>query len=262
VAGTGAVVHMAARVHVMHERALDPLAEFRGANLVPTVRLAEAAARQGVPHFVFISSVKVNGERTRARAFTELDKPHPIDAYGVSKREAEDALLDISQRTGMAVTVLRCPLMYGPGVKGNFERLMRWIARGVPLPFARIDNRRSLLYVGNFASAVLAALEGPRHGTRTYLLSDGEDLSSPGLVRRLATALHCKPRLLPVPVALLECGARLTGRQEELRRLTDSLVVDSSRARRELAWTPPYAVDEGLAHTAEAAASAIRMRAA
>lgn len=244
-----AVVHLAARVHVMHEQAADPLADFRGANVLPSLRLAEVAARHGVEQFVFASTVKVNGERTTKAPFTEGDAPRPEDAYGVSKLEAERALAEVSDSTGLRVTILRPPLMYGPGVKGNFERLLRLVRRRIPLPLGAVRNRRSLLFVGNFGSAVATALQQPENGTRTFLVSDGEDVSTADLVRRIARAAGRRAWLLPVPISWLQLGARAAGREAELQRLTESLRVDSSRIRAQLGWVPPYTLDQGLSIT-------------
>jgi nucleoside-diphosphate-sugar epimerase len=242
---THAVVHLAARVHMMKDRARDPLAEFRAVNVSPTLSLAEAAARQNVRHFVYLSSIKVMGEATSLRPFSEQDAPAPVDAYGRSKLEAESQLNEVSARTGLGVTILRPPLIYGAEARGNFERLAKWIRRGWPLPVTW-GNRRSFLFVGNFCSAVLLALEKPTGATRTYLLSDGEDLSTAELVMRLARSVELHPRLWTLPGAALRIAAALVGRSAEAQRLQDSLQVDSSRFRSELGWKPPYTVDEGL----------------
>lgn len=248
-AGADAVVHLAARVHVMRDTVSDPLAAFRRTNVEGTDVLARAAARAGVRRFVFVSSVKVNGERTVDRPFTERDVPHPEDAYGRSKWEAEQRLTEISATTGMAVTVLRPPLMYGPGVKGNFLSLMRAVARGWPLPLASIRNARSLLYVGNLADAIACCLGDRRPGLQTYLLSDGEDVSTPDLVRRLAAHLDRPARLLPVPAGWLRLGLHLTGRSNAWDRLAGSLRVDGGAIARDLGWRPPHTLDAGLRQT-------------
>jgi nucleoside-diphosphate-sugar epimerase len=250
-AGVTCVVHLAARTHVLRESAADPLAAYRHINLLGTERLAREAADSGVRRIVFVSSVKVNGERTRGRPYTEDDVPRPEDAYGVTKQEAEQALVRISTQTGLEVVVLRPPLVYGPGVKGNFLRLIHLAARGVPLPLASIDNRRSLVYVGNLADAIVSAIQAPQATGRTYLVSDGEDVSTPQLIRAIAGALNVSPRLFPFPASLLEMAGALSGRGGEVSRLTGSLQVDGSRIRRELAWNPRYRVSQGLAETVQ-----------
>lgn len=247
--GVQCVVHLAARTHVLREAATDPLGEYRRANVASTTRLAQQAAAAGVRRLVFMSSIKVNGEATR-RPFTEDDPPQPEDAYGVSKWEAEQALARVAADTGLQVVVLRPPLVYGPGVKGNFLRLMNIVARGVPLPLASVANRRSLVHVGNLVDAVIGALDAPRSAGRTYLVSDDEDVSTPDLVRAIAAALGTRARLLPCPAALLEFGAALAGRRMEMARLTGSLQVDSARIRRELEWRPRYSLAQGLEQTA------------
>jgi nucleoside-diphosphate-sugar epimerase len=250
--GVDAVVHLAARAHVMREHATDPLSEFRAANVAPTSRLAAAAARAGAKKFVLASSIKVNGEGAGERPYTESDPPGPQDAYGVSKLEAEQALHEQASLHGFSAVILRPPLMYGPGVGGNFRRLMRLVERGVPLPLGSASKLRSLLFVGNFCSGVLAALDRPGAGTRVYLLSDGEDISVGELVRRLARALGRPARVFPFPAAALRWGAAAVGLGPECRRLTESLRIDSSRARRDLDWSPPYSLDQGLALTVAA----------
>jgi len=249
--GVSGVVHLAARTHVLRETATDPLAAYRKINVSGTERLARSAAASGIRRLVIVSSVKVSGERTEERPFTEDGAPRPEDAYGVSKWEAEQALSRIAAETGLEVVALRPPLVYGPGVKGNFLRLMNLVARGVPLPLGAVDNRRSLIYTGNLAGAIVKALDAPQAAGRTYLVSDGEDVSTPDLVRGLARALGVKPRLLSLPLSALDLGARLAGRRAEFVRLTSSLQVDSSRIQRELGWRPPFTLAQGLELTAK-----------
>jgi nucleoside-diphosphate-sugar epimerase len=248
--GVGTVVHLAARTHVLHESAPDPLAAYLRVNAQGTERLARSAASCGVRRLVFLSSVKVNGERTGERPYSESDPPRPEDAYGASKRDAEQALARVADETGLETVVLRPPLVYGPGVKGNFLRLMQLVARGVPLPLGAVVNRRSLIFAGNLAHAIVTALAAPSAAGRTFLVSDGEDVSTPELVRRLAQALGATPRLLPVPLAALSVAAALTGMRAELARLTSSLQVDSSRIRNDLGWRPPFTLTQGLELTA------------
>jgi UDP-glucose 4-epimerase len=248
--GASGVAHLAARTHVLRETAADPLAEYRRVNVSGTERLARSAAACGARRLVFLSSVKVNGERTGEHPYTENDAPAPEDPYGVSKWEAEQALARIAAETGLEVVVLRSPLVYGPGVKGNFLRLMNAIARGVPLPLGAVANRRSLVYSGNLAAAMVAALDSPQAAGKTYLVSDGEDVSSPDLVRALAQSLGAKPRLVAVPPAALGVAATLAGKRSEFARLAGSLRVDSSRIRRELGWRPPFTLAQGLEQTA------------
>ncbi len=249
--GVSGVVHLAARTHVLRETATDPLAEYRKINVSGTERLARSAAAGGVRRLVFVSSVKVNGERTGERPYSEDDTPRPEDAYGVSKLEAEQALSRIAAETGLELVVLRPPLVYGPDVKGNFLRLMHLVARGAPLPFGAIDNRRSFIYTDNLADAIVKTLSAPRAAGRTYLVSDGEDVSTPDLVRGLALALGVKPRLLSLPLAALGFAATLAGKRGEFARLAGSLQVDSSRLRRELGWQPPFTLAQGLELTAK-----------
>lgn len=244
------VVHLAARTHVLDEHSADTLAAYRQINVEATRHLAQLAATAGVRRFVFLSSIKVNGESTAERPFTSGDTPQPLDAYGISKREAEDVLRRIGADTGMEIVILRPPLVYGPGVKGNFLRLLQAVARGTPLPLARICNQRSLVYVGNLAEAIITCIDAPDAAGKTYLVSDGEDVSTPVLIRKLAAALGKPPRLLPCPPALLRCAANLFGKQAAVMRLTGSLAVDSSALRQELGWQPRYSLDQGLNATA------------
>ena len=244
------VVHLAAKVHVMRRTAESP-AEYRRVNVEGTVKLARDAAVHGVKRMVFLSSAKVNGEQTLDQPYSERDIPRPEDAYSISKWEAEQALDRIAQETALEIAILRAPLVYGPCVKGNFLRLMRLVARGVPLPFASLNTRRSLVYVGNLADALITCLEAPAAAGKTYLVSDGEDVSTPALIRALAAALDVPARLFPCPVALLRIGAAAVGRGEEMSRLIHSLQIDSGRIRSELGWRPRYSLTEGLRETAQ-----------
>ncbi len=248
--GIDCVVHLAARTHVLDDNGSDALAAYRKINVEATRHLAQQAATAGVRRFVFLSSIKVNGEASGVRPFTRDDVPQPLDAYGISKREAEDALQSIGADSGMEVVILRSPLVYGPGVKGNFLRLLQAVERGTPLPLASISNQRSLVYVGNLVDAIIACIDAPAAAGKTWLVSDGEDVSTPVLIRKLAAALGKSPRLLPCPPALLHCAATLFGKQAAVMRLTGSLVVDSSALRRELGLQPRYSLDQGLNATA------------
>lgn len=245
-----AIVHLAARVHVMHETAADPLAEFRHLNVAATAHLARRAAAAGVKRFVYVSSIKVNGERTEGQAFTADARPCPEDAYGQSKFEAEQVLREIGGRTGLEVVIVRPPLVYGPGVKGNFLSLLRWVDRGLPLPLARCDNHRSLVGITNLADLLLRCVSHPAAVGRVFLAGDGEDLSTPELVRRLARALNRPARLLPVPQSWLRFAARALGRPGVYERLCGSLQIDIGDARQMLDWIPPLSVDEELERTA------------
>lgn len=252
-AGVQTVVHTAARVHVMRETEADPLAAYRAVNVDGTVRLARQAAAAGVARLVFLSTVKVNGEETAAgRPFRADDAPRPVDPYGVSKLEAENALREVSRETGLEVVCLRCPLVYGPGVGGNFERMMAWMHRGAVLPLASVDNRRSLVSIGNLADLVAACVRHPRPLDGVLMAADGEDLSTPQLLRKVAASLGRPARLLPFPVPLLKLGAAMAGRGAEAQRLCSSLQVDISQTRARLGWNPSVAVDEALRETAAA----------
>jgi UDP-glucose 4-epimerase len=248
-AGVDAVVHLAARAHVLDERSPDAFALYRAANTLPTLRLAEAAAAAGVRRLVFVSSVRVHGSRTAGAPFDESSPLAAEDPYGRSKVDAERGLAEIARTSRLEVVVLRPPLVYGPGVRGNFGRLARLVARGVPLPFGAVRNRRSLVYVGNLADVIARSLAHPAAAGRTLMVSDGEDVSTAELVRRIARALGRPPRLVPVPPALLRAAGALAGRREDVARLLDDLVVDSTLLRRTLGWKPPHTLDEGLAAT-------------
>lgn len=247
VAGCDAVVHLAARVHVMNDPAADPLAEFRRTNTAATLNLARQAAAAGVRRFVFMSSIKVQGE---SGVFSEADPPSPGDPYARSKWEAEQGLQALAAESGMELAVLRPPLVYGPGVGANFLRLLRAVDRGLPMPFGAIANRRSLIYLGNLVDALALCVRHAGIRRSAYLVSDGEAVSTPELVRRIAAALGVPPRLLPVPPALMRLAGRLTGKAPEVARLLGSLALDDGAIRRDLGWAPPFSLDDGLAATA------------
>lgn len=250
--GCDAVIHLAARVHVMKEAAQD-LPLYRDTNTAATFNLARQAADAGVRRFVFISSIKVNGEFTHeGHPFTADDVPAPQDPYGVSKHEAEQALRQIAADTGMEVVIIRPPLVYGPGVKANFESMMRWLARGVPLPLAAVtQNRRSLVALDNLVDLIMTCLSHPAAANQTFLVSDGEDLSTASLLRRMGAALGRPTRLFYVPTSILKLGARVVNKPGIYKRLCGSLQLDITKTRRLLGWTPPVSVDEGLRRTAE-----------
>lgn len=242
------LVHAAARVHVMHDSATDPLVEFRRVNVDGTLNLARQAVEAGVRRFVFLSSIKVNGESTQAgQAFSADDPPAPVDPYGISKYEAEQGLWQLAEQTGIEVVIVRLPLVYGPGVKANFERLMHWIARGLPLPLGAVNhNRRSLLALDNLIDLLCLCLTHPAAAGRTLMAADGEDLSTADLLRRLALALEIQPHLLNVPPGVLGWGASLLGKQAVAQRLLGNLQVDTRMTCELLAWQPPLTVDQGL----------------
>lgn len=247
VAAVDVVVHAAARVHVMHDAVADPLAEFRRINVEGTLSLARQAAQAGVRRFVFISSIKVNGEQTLPGVpFTEKDAPAPVDPYGISKYEAEQGLRALADETGMELVIIRPVLVYGPGVKANFLSMMRWLCRGIPLPLGAIHNKRSLVALDNLVDLIVACIEHPAAANQVFLVSDGEDLSTTELLGRMAATLDVPARLVPVPERLLALGAAMLGRQGFSRRLLGSLQVDISKARELLGWTPCVSVDEAL----------------
>jgi nucleoside-diphosphate-sugar epimerase len=249
-AGVDAVVHLAARAHVLHETSAEAFALYRAVNTLGTLALAEAAAAAGVGRFVFVSSVRVHGARTTGAPFTEASPLAGEDPYGRSKAEAEAGLAQLACGTRLEPVVLRPPLVYGAEARGNFARLVKLVASGIPLPLGAVHNRRSLLYVGNLVDAIVRSLDHPEAAGQTFLVSDGEDVSTADLVRRIGRALGRSVRLIALPPALLRLGGTLAGRGDDVTRLIDDLVVDSSHIRRTLDWTPPYTLDQGLAETA------------
>jgi len=249
--GCDIVVHLAARVHVMDEQSENSLAAFRQVNVDGTLRLASEAAKAGVKRFIYMSSVKVNGECTQpGQPFTEEDTAHPEDAYGLSKLEAEQGLFLIARQTGIAVVIIRPPLVYGNGVKANFASMMRAVKRGIPLPLGAIHNQRSFVYVRNLVNFIRVCMHHPKAANQVFLVSDGHDLSTTEQLTRCAQALGVKSRLLPVPQGWLTFCAALLGKDAVAQRLCGNLQLDISKARSRLGWTPPFAVEDGLHETA------------
>jgi len=250
VAGADVVVHLAARAHMTREAGTDAIELYRATNRDGSRRLAEASAAAGVKRFIFMSSIKAVAEETFAAPLTEQSPCAPEDAYGISKWEAEQVLAEVAARTGLELVILRPPLVYGPNVRGNLLTLLKACARGWPLPLGGIDNRRSLISTANLASAVSLSVSDARAAGATFFVSDGEDISTPDLVRRLAQAMGRKARLVSVPSPLLSLAKRLPGTGPKVRRLTGSLQIDSQAIRERLDWRPPLSLDAGLAETA------------
>lgn len=245
------VIHCAARVHVMNDTASDPLAAFREVNLYGSLRLAEQAAAAGVRQFIYLSSVKVNGEMTMdGQAFSENDPPSASDPYGISKQEAEAALLELGRRSGMAITIIRPPLVYGKGVGANFLSLLIWVKKQVPLPLGSIHNQRSFVFVKNLCDFILHCVQDPRAFNQIFLVSDGKDLSTTELLKEAAKALEVSSRLLPFPVGWMTFAANLLGKKNITDRLCQSLRVDSQKAQKQMAWSPPYTLQQGLRESA------------
>ena len=250
--GVDVVIHLAARVHVMKDTAIDALSEFRRVNVEGTLNLARQAVEAGVQRFIFISSIKVNGEGSiLGQPYTPEDQPAPVDPYGISKREAEDGLRQLASETGMEVVIIRPPLVYGPGVKANFQSMMRWLDKGIPLPLGAIHNQRSLVSLDNLIDLIVTCIHHPAAANQIFIAGDGEDLSTTELLQRMAAALGKKAWLIPVPSFILEWGARLVGKQAITQKLCGSLQVDISKARDLLDWKPPVSVDEALRKTAQ-----------
>ncbi len=249
--GKNVVIHLAARAHIMQDSATDPLLAFRQINTAATLNLAQQAADLNVRRFIYISSIKVNGENTSDKAFLADDYCIPSGPYGISKYEAEQGLMEISQKTGMEIVIIRPPLIYGEGVKGNFLSLLRWLDLGIPLPLALIQNQRSLVYIDNLVDLIITCIEHPAAANQKFLVSDGEDISTTELLQRMGEALGKPARLVPVSSKLLEFAARLVGKQDVAQRLLSDLQIDISKTKNILSWKPPLGIDEGLEKTAE-----------
>ncbi len=249
-AGVSAIVHLAARVHVMKESSGNPLQEFRRVNVEGTMSLARAAAEAGVRRFIFASTIKVNGDTTSGEAFNMDMPPAPQDAYAISKWEAEEALRSVAAESGLEVVIVRPPLVYGPGVQGNFLRLMRLVDRALPLPWPKAENRRSMIGAENLADFLVRCVDHPQAAGQSFLVKDSEDISTRELITRLARLLGRPARFVPVPESLIRLAARLTMKKEAADRVLDSLVIDSDCAQQLLKWVPSVTLDEGLAATA------------
>lgn len=247
--GMDAVVHLAARVHVLRECASEPSELFRQVNVEATRRLAEQAAAAGVKRFVFVSTIGVHGVKTEGKGFCEADTPHPLNQYALSKLEAEKALKKVAEETGLEVVIIRPPLVYGAGVKANFLMLLSVVKHGLPLPLASIRNKRDMVYVGNLSDAIRACLTHPAAVGQTFVVADGEAVSTPELIRHIAQAMGKKPLLFPFPESLLRFGGWMVGRCDMVHRLVSSLEVDSKKIRETLDWKPPFSFDDGLAAT-------------
>lgn len=245
--GVDVVIHLAARVHVMNEHVTDPLTEFRKINTVATLNLATQAAAAGVKRFVFLSSIKVNGEATsNAQKFTPDNVRAPDDPYALSKYEAEQGLLALAMKTGMEVVIIRPPLVYGPGVKANFVSMMKWVKKGIPLPFGAVRNQRSLVALDNLVDFIVHCIEHPKAANEVFLISDGEDISTTELLQKVADAFGIKSFLIPIPVSLMSIVARLIGKAGMAERLFGSLQIDDSKARKLLNWQPITTMDKQL----------------
>jgi nucleoside-diphosphate-sugar epimerase len=242
-----AVIHLAAHAHIIKYKSSGSLSEYRAVNTAGTEHLARFAASKGVRRFVFMSTVKVNGEG-KATAYTEEDIPEPSDPYGISKWEAEKILNIVADQTGMEVVIIRAPMVYGPEVKANFLRLLKAVDQGIFLPLADINNKRSMIYLNNLVD-VMTCLTHPKANGKTYLVSDGIDISTPELIRHMAIALGKPGRLFHLPLFILRLGGWITGNSQAIDRLTGSLTVDSSKIRRELGWKPFFSVEEGITET-------------
>lgn len=241
------VIHAAARAYIIKDEVANPLAEYRRVNVDGTLNLAREAAAAGVRRFIFISSIKVNGEQTPlGQPFAAYDTPAPEDAYGTSKWEAEQGLQELATETGMEVVIIRPPLIYGPGVKGNFASMIKLIQKGLPLPLGCSTNKRSLVGIDNLVDLIITCIDHPAAANQVFLAGDGKDLSTAELLRCVAKAMGRPSRLIPVPQSMLMFGARLVGKSGVAHRLFGSLQVDITKTRNLLGWEPPITLDEGL----------------
>ena len=252
-AGCDAIVHLAGRAHVMSDDPATSESLYLSANVDVTRRLAQSAARTGVKRMILMSSVKVNGESTTIDSpFTSQDTPNPQDPYGRSKTQAEQTLWDVASTSGLEGVVIRPPLVYGPGVRANFASLIGIVDRGIPLPLGSIRNKRSFVSVDNLIDCIATALQTPNAGGQTFLVSDGQDLSTPELIRAIASSLHKSPMLIPIPTALLKLAATTAGKRNAYDRLCGSLTVDIALTKQKLSWTPPFTVQDSLQRTVDA----------
>lgn len=246
------VIHTAARVHIMNDDISESLTEFRRINTLATLNLARQASQAGIKRFIYISSVKVNGEMTESnKPFTPDDQFVPDDPYGLSKYEAEQGLLALSKETGMEVVIIRPPLVYGPGVRANFASMLKWVDRGVPLPFGAINNQRSLVGLDNLVSFIIHCIDHPEAANEVFLISDGEDLSTTELLRKVAKSFGKQARLIPVAVSWMTFAAKLVGKEAVANRLFGSLQLDISKATNLLGWKPVITMEQQLQKTAE-----------
>ena len=246
----GVVVHLAARVHVLNDASIDPLRDYRLGNVEATLHLARQCVKAGVRRFIYLSSVKVNGESTTTRPFFADDAPAPLDPYGISKFEAEQGLRKLALESGLELVIIRPPLVYGPRVKANFLALMHAVKRGVPLPLASVrENRRSMIYLGNLLDLILRCSVDDAAIGQIFLASDGHDVSTAGLIAAIAGAMGKRPRLFPTPPLLLMGAAALLGKRATAERLCGSLQVDIEHTRQVLAWTPPHSFEAGIEQT-------------
>lgn len=251
--GVDVVIHLAARAHIMNDAAPNPFDEYRKINTDGTLKLARHAAEQGVSRFIFMSSIKVNGQTTPVgQPFTPLDSCDPVDPYAISKLEAEQKLLSLAQETGMEVVVIRSPLVYGPGVKANFAALIRWVHKGWPFPLGAVKNRRSLVALENLLSFIILCINHPKAANEVFLIADGEDLSTAELAMKISNAFNKELRLFKVPISVLKFGARCFGKFDRYERLTESLQVDNSKAQILLGWVPVITMDEQIQKTVAA----------
>jgi nucleoside-diphosphate-sugar epimerase len=252
--GVDVVIHLVARVHRMNDKVNDKLDEYRKLNTHVTESLAKSAVTQGVKRFIFLSSIKVNGEYTgsgRQIYFTESDSPVPCDPYAISKYEAEQVLRTIEKNSDMSVVIIRPPLVYGPGVKANFLKLLSWVKNGVPIPLKKVKNKRSFVNVFNLVDLISTCVDHPQAAGNTFLVSDGKDLSIAELLQCMSNAMNKPSRLFSVPLWMLNILAGITGKKQEYRRLCGSLQVDISKSKRDLGWTPPIQVEEGVMQTVD-----------
>jgi len=249
--GVELVIHLAARAHVLREHTTYSLSEFSKVNVAGTEKLARDIVSNGVKRLIYISSIGVNGNNTSGSPFTEEMLPHPYDPYTKFKWEAEQLLHNIAQETGLNIVIVRPPLVYGPNAPGNFARLLTLVKSNIPLPFGSINNSRSFIYVRNLVDAIVTCTNYPKAAGETYLVSDGQDVSTPELIRMIAGAMGKKAKLFPCPLSLLKMIGKVAGKSDEIERLTGSLQIDTAKIRRELSWTPPFTMEQGLRKTAD-----------